>query len=260
LGSASAGLCRRSERAVSELDLLARIACAAALGAVIGFEREARGHPAGVKTHSLVAVGAALFTIAGAYGFADIPRSANVDPARIAAQVATGIGFVGAGAIIKFGGSVRGLTTAATLWLAGAVGVGVGAGAWIEASAGVAVVFGVLLGFRWIAPAVLSRISPSQRVLEVEYERGHGTLGPVMRQLELVHGRLGRIRLEDDPEGAAGRRLALVEITTDDRDRLDELVTALRLREEVLVARWRDGRIEWTESELESLDGERRGA
>lgn len=235
---------------MSDVDLIGRLACAAVLGAVIGFEREARGHPAGVKTHSLVAVGAALFTIAGAYGFADITRSPNVDPARIAAQVATGIGFVGAGAIIKFGGSVRGLTTAATLWLAGAVGVGVGAGAWLEAVGGVAVVFGVLLGFRWVVPAVVRHVSASQRVLEIEYERGHGTLGPVMRQLELVHGRLGRIRLDDDLEGAPGRRLARVEITTDDCDRLDEVVSSLRTRDEVLGARWRDGRIEWTEAGL----------
>src|SRR5579884_1755133 len=93
-----------------------RLLVAAAVGLVIGYERELRSEPAGVRTHALVAIGAALFTIAGAYGFADLPRGANVDPARIAAQVASGIGFLGAGAILRHGLGVRGLTTASTLW------------------------------------------------------------------------------------------------------------------------------------------------
>src|SRR5204862_6922109 len=79
---------------------------------------------AGLRTHLLVSVGAALFTIAGAYGF----ESARVDPTRVAAQIVTGIGFLGAGAIIRQGFSVRGLTTAATLWVVAAVGLAAGAG------------------------------------------------------------------------------------------------------------------------------------
>src|SRR4051794_19328987 len=106
-----------------------RLGVAALAGLTLGFERELRARAAGLRTHALVAVGAALFTIAGAYGFADIPRGPNVDPARIAAQVASGIGFLGAGAILRQGYGVRGLTTAATLWLAAAIGGAAGAGA-----------------------------------------------------------------------------------------------------------------------------------
>src|SRR3954465_2370770 len=98
--------------------------------ALLGLEREVRGDPAGSRTHALVAVGAALFTIAGAYGFSDVPRGPNIDPARVAAQVASGVGFLGAGAILRQGFGVRGLTTAATLWLAAAIGVASGAGAY----------------------------------------------------------------------------------------------------------------------------------
>src|SRR3954451_23793087 len=93
---------------------------------LLGLEREVRGHPAGARTHALVAVGAVLFTIAGAYGFGDVPHGPTVDPARVAAQVASGVGFLGAGAIMRQGFGVRGLTTAATLWLAAAIGVTAG--------------------------------------------------------------------------------------------------------------------------------------
>jgi putative Mg2+ transporter-C (MgtC) family protein len=90
---------------------------------VIGIERELRDQAAGLRTHMLVAVGACLFTIVGAYGFG----SAS-DPSRVAAQVVTGIGFLGAGAIIREGVSVRGLTTAASLWVVAAAGTAVGLG------------------------------------------------------------------------------------------------------------------------------------
>ncbi|HEU5242755.1 MAG TPA: MgtC/SapB family protein, partial [Gaiellaceae bacterium] len=96
-------------------EVLLRLFVAAALGGAIGLERELRERQAGLRTHLVVSVGAALFTLVSAYGFTDF--GARVDPTRIAAQIVTGIGFLGAGAIIRQGLSVRGLTTAATLWL-----------------------------------------------------------------------------------------------------------------------------------------------
>src|SRR3954449_8306657 len=111
-------------------DAFVRVGVAGGCGALIGIERESRNQLAGMRTHALVAVGAAVFTLAGAYGFAEVPRSGNVDPMRVAAQVASGIGFIGAGAIIRDRGSVRGVTTAASLWTRGALGVAAGAGVW----------------------------------------------------------------------------------------------------------------------------------
>jgi len=109
-----------------------RILVAAGLGAALGMERELRGQQAGVRTHLLVAVGSCLFTLVGAYGFEDFfssgPRGNPVDPTRIAAQIVTGIGFLGAGAILRQGTLVRGLTTAATLWVVAAIGLAAGAG------------------------------------------------------------------------------------------------------------------------------------
>src|SRR5216117_3358988 len=113
-------------------EVLGRLALAAALGSILGFERELREREAGLRTHILVCLGSALFTIVSAYGFREFLTSGDqvirADPTRIAAQIVTGVGFLGAGAIIRQGLSVRGLTTAATLWVAAAIGIAAGAG------------------------------------------------------------------------------------------------------------------------------------
>lgn len=102
------------------------------LSAIVGIERQWRGHAAGLRTHMLVGIGAALATVAGRYGFAG--ASSNPAPDRIAAQVISGVGFLGAGNILKERASIRGLTTAATLWTVAALGVACGAGLWATAS------------------------------------------------------------------------------------------------------------------------------
>lgn len=124
-----------------QLDLAIRLLVAAVLGAAIGLEREIHEHPAGMRTHLLVSVGAAVFTVVSIFGFgpSDTARG-GFDPSRVAAQVVSGIGFLGAGAILKYGTSIRGLTTAASLWVTAAVGLAVGAGAWAVGLAGTAIV------------------------------------------------------------------------------------------------------------------------
>src|SRR3954447_10949743 len=109
------------------IELVVRITIAAVAGALLGLEREVRGHDPGIRTHALVAMGAALFTVSGAYGFSDV-RLPSADPARLAAQVAAGVGFLGAGAVLRRGEAVKGLPTAAALWLAASLGVAAGAG------------------------------------------------------------------------------------------------------------------------------------
>src|SRR5438552_15790768 len=117
---------------LSWAEVLGRVALAAALGAVLGLERELRDREAGLRTHLLVSVGSALFTIVSAYGFREFLASGasvvRADPTRIAAQIVTGIGFLGAGAIIRQGLAIRGLTTAATLWVVAGIGLAAGAG------------------------------------------------------------------------------------------------------------------------------------
>lgn len=109
-----------------QLELAFRLIVAALLGAAIGFEREYHGHPAGMRTHLLVSVGSATFTVLSIEAF----QAPGADPARIAAQVVTGIGFLGAGAILKDRAGIRGLTTAASLWAVAGVGMAAGVAAW----------------------------------------------------------------------------------------------------------------------------------
>jgi putative Mg2+ transporter-C (MgtC) family protein len=126
-----------------QVDLALRLVVAAVLGAVVGFEREIHDHPAGMRTHLLVSLGSALFTVLSIYGFVGALGPAEgtaPDPTRIAAQVVTGIGFLGAGAIIKYGTSIRGLTTAGSLWATAAIGMAAGAGQVVVALAGTAIV------------------------------------------------------------------------------------------------------------------------
>src|SRR5256885_1178246 len=157
-------------------EALLRLVLAAALGGAVGLERELREREAGFRTHMLVSVGSALFTIASAYGFRDFlvggGALVRTDPTRIAAQIVTGIGFLGAGAIIRQGLSVRGLTTAATLWLVAAIGMATGAGwyaAAIIATAGALLTLGPL---RIVAYRIVHRYRPEVDRLLVEIPPG----------------------------------------------------------------------------------------
>jgi putative Mg2+ transporter-C (MgtC) family protein len=206
-----------------------RVAAAGGLGALIGLERESRNQLAGMRTHALVAAGAAVFTIAGAYGFSDIHRGPNVDPMRVAAQIASGIGFIGAGAIIRDRGSVRGITTAAALWTSAAVGLAAGAGLWRVALAGAAITLVVLVLLRPVRTRLLT-LTASRYMFEVEYERGHGTLGPVLETIGDVGGSVDDLSVDDDTEGI--RRLEL-EVHIQDADDLREAARIVSNRPEV---------------------------
>ena len=118
------------------LETIVRILLAIALGGVIGFEREMKHRPAGLRTHMLVSLGAAIFTL--------MSISFAVDPARIAAAIVTGIGFLGAGSIISTRGHMHGITTAATLWIVASIGLSVGVGQYWIAIISTALVFGIL--------------------------------------------------------------------------------------------------------------------
>ncbi len=167
-----------------QADLAFRMLIAAVLGAAIGLEREIHEHPAGMRTHLLVALGSAIFTVLSIYGFEGVGRgsvSPTVDPTRIAAQVVSGIGFLGAGAILKYGTSIRGLTTAASLWTAAAIGMAAGAGEWLIAGVGTFIVIFSL----WPLNALVERMHrPGTRALKVRLEVGRlEALGDVSRLL-----------------------------------------------------------------------------
>ena len=131
-------------------EIALRLVMATALAGLVGLDREHRRSAAGLRTHALVGMSSCLLMIVSAFGFADILGTPGVglDPSRIAAQIVTGIGFLGAGTIIAHGESVRGLTTAASIWTVAALGIAVGAGMYRAALFGTALALIVLLVMR----------------------------------------------------------------------------------------------------------------
>lgn len=137
---------------ISETEIVLRLAVSCLLSGLIGFERECLERPAGLRTHILVGVGSTLLMIVSIYGFIGYD-SVNKDPARIAAQVVSGIGFLGAGTILREGLTVRGLTTAASLWVVAGIGLAIGCGQFFAAIAGTVLVLLTLVLFerhRWL--------------------------------------------------------------------------------------------------------------
>ena len=160
-----------------EWELLGRLALTVALSAAIGLERELRQKSAGLRTYTLVGLGAALFSLAGAYGFAGDPGGSGFprDPSRVAAQVVTGIGFIGGGLIFVRQDAVRGLTTAAGVWVTAAIGLAAAAGQGVLAVAATATYLGVAFGFPQLTRH-LPRPRSAVRVVQVTYLDGRGVL------------------------------------------------------------------------------------
>lgn len=210
-------------------DYILRVAAAGGLGAVIGLERQSRNQLAGVRTHALVATGAAVFTLAGAFGFPGVHRGPNVDPMRVAAQIASGIGFIGAGTIIRDRGSVRGITTAAALWVSASVGLAAGAALWGLAISGAVVTLLVLVVLRPVRSRLLSFTSPRYKV-DIEYQRGHGTLGPLLEAITEAGGHVEDLAIDDD---ADGRRAVTLEVRVHADEDLRDAVRLVAARDEV---------------------------
>jgi putative Mg2+ transporter-C (MgtC) family protein len=152
-----------------DFELLARLLLAAVLGGAIGAERELNDQPAGLRTHMLLTIGACLFTLISAYGF-----GRGTDPSRIAAQIVTGIGFLGGGAIVRHGLTVKGVTTAASIWATASVGVAIGAGSYVLGTGGAVLVVGTLFGLRR-ADEVLQRWGVSREEYLIEAVPGFDT-------------------------------------------------------------------------------------
>jgi putative Mg2+ transporter-C (MgtC) family protein len=149
----------------SDLDILGRLCLAAVLGGLLGAERELGGQDAGFRTHLLLSLGAGLFGAASVEGFAAYIESSSstnvqVDVTRVASYVAAGIGFLGGGAITKEGHTVRGITTAASIWTTAAVGLSAGIGFWVGATATTAIALFALAGLRPVSAALHRRANP----------------------------------------------------------------------------------------------------
>jgi putative Mg2+ transporter-C (MgtC) family protein len=168
----------------SELEMVGRLLMAAVLGSTIGFERERLLWAAGLRTHMLVAVGSCLIMIVSAFGFADVLGTPNVnlDPSRIAAQVVSGIGFLGAGAILMRGEVIRGLTTAASIWTVAGIGLAVGGGLYLAASAATVIILIILVALKPVEEWYRQR----RQSVQIQIHAQHGAF-----TIDVMRGALG---------------------------------------------------------------------
>lgn len=212
-----------------------RLGLAAGVGALIGGERESRGRSAGVRTQSLVALAAALLTAAGITGFI----GDATDSSRVASQVVTGIGFIGAGVILKHRGTVTGLTTAATLFLSAGLGVAIGAGLIVPALIGTGIALIVIYGLRLLKPFLRRKI---MRVVQVDYIQGHGTFGPLVRTVQDSGGSIEDLRVEDElVSGGEPMRHVTIQVLANRDTHLEAELQSLLARPEVQDVRVFDG-------------------
>lgn len=142
---------------LSGFDTVYRLVLASILSGIIGFEREAHGRAAGLRTHILVCVGSSLIMITSLYVFEVYAGRGSLDPGRIAANVVTGIGFLGAGTIIRSGSSVMGLTTAASIWAVAGIGLAVGCGFYTGAISATIIILAVLMLLRKVEDVVTQK-------------------------------------------------------------------------------------------------------
>jgi putative Mg2+ transporter-C (MgtC) family protein len=210
-----------------DVELLVRLLLAAVLGGAIGAERELNDQPAGLRTHMLLTIGACLFTLISAYGF-----GGGTDPSRIAAQIVTGIGFLGGGAIVRYGLTVKGVTTAASIWATASVGVAIGAGSYVLGVGGAVLVVGTLFGLRRV-DEVLDRWGVSREEYVIEAHPGFDAerLAELVRREKVVLRALDR---QDDDD--ATRITLLVKLPP--RYRSERLLDALGRLEGVREVEW----------------------
>ena len=217
------------------VEALARLALAAGLGGAIGIERELRDRYAGLRTHLLVSLGSALFTLVSAYAWTGFKfgNGVSYDPTRIAAQVVTGIGFLGAGAIMRQGISVHGLTTAATLWMSAAVGMTAATGFYAVAALATAVTLIVLWPLRIFERRYIDRIRSSSAHIIVDLKLGSDA-APVLRYLESERAALVGVQVSDE----ARRRKLVADVELERDVRMVEIINGLLALEGVTGAQW----------------------
>lgn len=204
----------------SQVEIGGRILLAAVLGGLVGFEREVSGQSAGLRTHITVALGAALFGVASAYGFGEFDAlrtetNFQVDPTRVASNIVVGIGFLGGGAIVKYGGTVRGLTTAASVWVTAAIGLGCALGSYfatvVTAAALLLALWGLRIPERWIE----RRLQAVSETVTIRLTSGADPSGVVAAVNDLKGVRITSLVVRDREEGCT------IQVTLKGRARTD---------------------------------------
>jgi putative Mg2+ transporter-C (MgtC) family protein len=213
------------------------LALALVLSAAVGLEREMRQKNAGLRTHTLVGVGAALFMLISKYGFTDVLQRGLVvlDPSRVAAQIVTGVGFLGAGLIFVRRDSVRGLTTAAAIWVTAAIGAAAGAGLPVLAVLATGIYFLVAVAFP-VATRRMPRSATAISALRVCYPDGRGILRDVLQEattrgFAIDDMRTEALRSRRSPSGNGDQRpqrpMVQVELHVHGKNSVNDLAAAL---------------------------------
>jgi putative Mg2+ transporter-C (MgtC) family protein len=211
----------------AQWELLPPVLLALVLSVAIGLEREAGMKAAGLRTHSLVGVGSAVFMLVSKYGFADLLSDhVSLDPSRVAAQIVSGIGFLGAGLIFVRRDAVRGLTTAATIWLTAAVGTACGAGLPVLAAGTTIAHFVVTRGFPPLQRFV-ARHRREPPIVQLSYLDGHGVLRAALAVCTGRGWSVQHVDVDHESTSEEGQRIAVVTMRLDGRGDLYDLAAEL---------------------------------
>ena len=219
---------------VTDFEMILRLILAAILSGLVGYEREVHGRVAGLRTHILVCVGSTLIILTSMHIFEIYRGRAAVDPARIAAQVVSGIGFLGAGTILRFKASVRGLTTAASLWTVAGIGLAVGSGLYVPAVVTTILVLATLFFLTRIERLMIRK--DWYKIMEVETKSGAS-------QLENIRSTLSEyeVEIKDFEVKAAASPDAMIlkislKLLTNEYD--NEIVSKIRQLDGIKKANW----------------------
>jgi putative Mg2+ transporter-C (MgtC) family protein len=213
---------------ITEIDMIIRLGLGFLAGAIIGLERSSRHQTAGLRTHILIATGATLLMLLSIWLPQEFQSLKNGDPGRIAAQVVSGIGFLGAGAIIRLGNNIKGLTTAASLWLIAAVGLAVGAGMFLAAGAAVVIILITLI----MLDKFERRLFPAERnkLLEITFKSNNPDTDETLRILQTFGVRL--MSMDVDQGKGKCARLRLFVAVSDHTD-IAQFVKVLKKNDKV---------------------------
>lgn len=187
---------------INEIEIVIRLVAASVLGGLIGLEREVNNRPAGLRTHVLVSAGAALVMLISMYGFNGLGENGNGgEPARLAAQVVSGIGFLGAGTILRQGNSIHGLTTAASLWVSGCIGLAIGNGYYLGGLVTSAIVLFSLMTLGILEKKAFRKKYRTLHVITEERPGLIGEIGTLLGESKVSIKNINISHLDDDEEG-----------------------------------------------------------
>jgi putative Mg2+ transporter-C (MgtC) family protein len=205
---------------ISDLDITVRLLLAAVLSSVIGFERERHLWAAGIRTHMLVCVGSCLLMIVSAYGFQHVLAYPHIvlDPSRVAAQVVSGIGFLGAGSILLRGQVVRGLTTAASIWAVAAIGLACGGRLFYAATASTLIILLILAGIKPLEEAYRARVQSC--TLEIETTGDPIEVAQLKKLLGVRANQIKRIHQQNGTDGLGMLEVQLVRVSREEIERV----------------------------------------